>query len=154
MTHRTQKLSKLRRRAHQARGVKFGTARKSSGSGRQLNQIFQIVRDLFKEKLIDWGVRLEHSSVWIFREFRTGLVGKLSLFRILRPIVLSCVSSVSPLTDCLCFFRVLFVLSGKLYVQKRTMIKDYCPGYYDPTAGGVVQFEESYEHVLSAWKHI
>jgi len=25
------------------------------------------------------------------------------------------------------------------------MIKDYCPGYLDPMAGGVVQFGESYE---------
>lgn len=31
------------------------------------------------------------------------------------------------------------------YVQKRTMIKDYCPGYYDPAPGGVVAAGESYE---------
>ncbi|CAM9686298.1 unnamed protein product [Choristocarpus tenellus] len=33
----------------------------------------------------------------------------------------------------------------KLWVQKRTMIKDYCPGYLDPTAGGVVGADETYE---------
>lgn len=31
------------------------------------------------------------------------------------------------------------------YVQKRSMLKDYCPGYYDPTPGGVVAAGESYE---------
>ncbi|DBA00813.1 TPA: hypothetical protein N0F65_004718 [Lagenidium giganteum] len=35
--------------------------------------------------------------------------------------------------------------SGKFYVQRRTMIKDYCPGFLDPMAGGVVQFGESME---------
>ena len=30
------------------------------------------------------------------------------------------------------------------YVQKRSMIKDYCPGYFDPTPGGVVAAGESY----------
>ncbi|KAJ0393577.1 hypothetical protein P43SY_005146 [Pythium insidiosum] len=34
---------------------------------------------------------------------------------------------------------------GKYYVQRRTMIKDYCPGYLDPMAGGVVQFGETFE---------
>ena len=29
------------------------------------------------------------------------------------------------------------------YVQKRSMLKDYCPGYYDPTPGGVVDAGES-----------
>lgn len=32
--------------------------------------------------------------------------------------------------------------SGKYYVQRRTMIKDYCPGMLDPMAGGVVQYGE------------
>ncbi|KAI9988566.1 hypothetical protein PInf_022003 [Phytophthora infestans] len=32
--------------------------------------------------------------------------------------------------------------SGKYYVQRRTMIKDYCPGKLDPMAGGVVQYGE------------
>lgn len=27
---------------------------------------------------------------------------------------------------------------GEYYVQKRTMLKDYCPGYYEVVAGGVV----------------
>lgn len=31
------------------------------------------------------------------------------------------------------------------YVQKRSMLKDYCPGYFDPTPGGVVASGESYE---------
>lgn len=31
------------------------------------------------------------------------------------------------------------------YVQKRSMLKDYCPGYYDPAPGGVVAAGESYE---------
>jgi len=31
------------------------------------------------------------------------------------------------------------------YVQKRSSIKDYCPGFYDPTPGGVVAAGESYE---------
>mmetsp|Transcript_9679 Transcript_9679/g.13231 ORF Transcript_9679/g.13231 Transcript_9679/m.13231 type:complete len:212 (-) Transcript_9679:110-745(-) len=32
------------------------------------------------------------------------------------------------------------------YVQKRSALKDYCPGYYDPNPGGVVAAGESYEH--------
>eukprot|EP00752_Nemacystus_decipiens_P003864 g3555.t1 len=32
-----------------------------------------------------------------------------------------------------------------LWVQKRTMIKDYCPGLLDPSTGGVVGHGESYE---------
>jgi isopentenyldiphosphate isomerase len=31
------------------------------------------------------------------------------------------------------------------YVQKRSMLKDYCPGFFDPTPGGVVAAGESYE---------
>jgi isopentenyldiphosphate isomerase len=31
------------------------------------------------------------------------------------------------------------------YVQKRSELKDYCPGFYDPTPGGVVAAGESYE---------
>ena len=34
---------------------------------------------------------------------------------------------------------------GKYAVQKRTTIKDYCPGYFDPVTGGVVSAGESYE---------
>uniref|UniRef100_A0AAV1UT03 Nudix hydrolase domain-containing protein n=1 Tax=Peronospora matthiolae TaxID=2874970 RepID=A0AAV1UT03_9STRA len=33
--------------------------------------------------------------------------------------------------------------SEQYYVQRRTMIKDYCPGMLDPMTGGVVQFGES-----------
>lgn len=31
------------------------------------------------------------------------------------------------------------------YVQKRSTLKDYCPGFFDPTPGGVVAAGESYE---------
>ena len=31
------------------------------------------------------------------------------------------------------------------YVQKRSLLKDYCPGFFDPTPGGVVAAGESYE---------
>ncbi|OQR81416.1 hypothetical protein THRCLA_11752 [Thraustotheca clavata] len=34
---------------------------------------------------------------------------------------------------------------GEFYVQRRTLIKDYCPGFLDPMAGGVVQFGESFQ---------
>ena len=34
---------------------------------------------------------------------------------------------------------------GELYVQRRTLMKDYCPGKLDPFSGGVVQFQETYE---------
>jgi isopentenyldiphosphate isomerase len=32
------------------------------------------------------------------------------------------------------------------YVQKRSLLKDYCPGFLDPTPGGVVAAGESYEY--------
>ncbi len=32
------------------------------------------------------------------------------------------------------------------YVQKRSSLKDYCPGYFDPCPGGVVAAGESYEY--------
>lgn len=35
--------------------------------------------------------------------------------------------------------------SGYFYVQKRSILKDYCPGYWDPTPGGVVGAGETYE---------
>ena len=35
--------------------------------------------------------------------------------------------------------------SGYFLVQKRSNLKDYCPGYWDPTPGGVVAAGESYE---------
>lgn len=31
------------------------------------------------------------------------------------------------------------------YVQKRSALKDYCPGFFDPTPGGVVAAGESYK---------
>lgn len=48
-------------------------------------------------------------------------------------------------TDCFLLLLLLLLLlySGKFFVQRRTMIKDYCPGMLDPMAGGVVQFGES-----------
>ena len=39
--------------------------------------------------------------------------------------------------------------NGYFYVQKRSAIKDYCPGYFDPTPGGVVAAGESYEETNS-----
>jgi|EP00945_MAST-04E_sp_MAST-4E-sp1_P003719 dephospho-CoA kinase len=35
--------------------------------------------------------------------------------------------------------------SKQLYVQERTLLKDYCPGYLDPVTGGVVAANETYE---------
>eukprot|EP00743_Colponemidia_sp_Colp-15_P010038 GILK01011019.1.p1 GENE.GILK01011019.1~~GILK01011019.1.p1 ORF type:complete len:181 (-),score=22.99 GILK01011019.1:201-743(-) len=34
---------------------------------------------------------------------------------------------------------------GQLYVQKRTLTKDYCPGWFDVCSGGVLQYGETYE---------
>ena len=34
--------------------------------------------------------------------------------------------------------------TGELLVQKRTMVKDYCPGYFDVASGGIVGAGESY----------
>lgn len=42
-------------------------------------------------------------------------------------------------------YILVFNSQGELYVQKRTMIKDIFPGYYDIAAGGVVLAGESYE---------
>lgn len=42
-------------------------------------------------------------------------------------------------------YILVFNSQGDLYVQKRTMIKDIFPGYYDPAAGGVVLAGESYD---------
>jgi 8-oxo-dGTP pyrophosphatase MutT (NUDIX family) len=33
----------------------------------------------------------------------------------------------------------------ELYIHQRTMTKDFCPGYYDVVAGGVVQYGETYQ---------
>ena len=45
-------------------------------------------------------------------------------------------------------YRVTFILvfnhAGDLLVQTRTPSKDWCPGYYDLAAGGIVQFDEDY----------
>jgi 8-oxo-dGTP pyrophosphatase MutT (NUDIX family) len=42
-------------------------------------------------------------------------------------------------------YILVFNSQGELFVQKRTMIKDIYPGYYDPCTGGVVLHGESYE---------
>ena len=46
-------------------------------------------------------------------------------------------------------YRVTYILvfnsSGDILVQKRTDTKDWCPGRYDLAAGGIIQFDESYE---------
>lgn len=41
----------------------------------------------------------------------------------------------------------IFILTSdnKFHVQKRTMTKKWCPGYWDIVSGGVVQHNESYE---------
>jgi isopentenyldiphosphate isomerase len=44
-----------------------------------------------------------------------------------------------------CAYILVFNSRGELYVQKRTVIKDIYPGYWDPAAGGVMQVGESYE---------
>jgi len=42
-------------------------------------------------------------------------------------------------------YILVFNGEGRLFVQKRTMIKDIYPGYYDIAAGGVVLAGESYD---------
>lgn len=42
-------------------------------------------------------------------------------------------------------YILVFNPQGELFVHKRTMTKDVCPGYYDVVAGGVVLAGESYE---------
>lgn len=37
-------------------------------------------------------------------------------------------------------------------VQKRTDIKDYCPGYWDPCTGGVLEQGEEYDLVCKKQK--
>ena len=49
-------------------------------------------------------------------------------------------------------YILVFNSQGELFVQKRTMIKDIYPGYYDPCTGGVVLHGESYE--LSAAREL
>ena len=39
----------------------------------------------------------------------------------------------------------MFNSRGELQVQKRTVIKDIYPGFWDPAAGGVMQVGETYE---------
>ena len=42
-------------------------------------------------------------------------------------------------------YILVFNSRGELYVQKRTLIKDVFPGYFDVAAGGVVLARETYE---------
>lgn len=42
-------------------------------------------------------------------------------------------------------FVLVFNARDELYVQRRTLTKDICPGFYDPAAGGVVLSGESCE---------
>ncbi len=42
-------------------------------------------------------------------------------------------------------YILVFNSNRELYVQKRTLIKDIYPGFWDPAAGGVVAAGESYE---------
>ena len=44
-----------------------------------------------------------------------------------------------------CSYILVFNSRGELQVQKRTVIKDIYPGYWDPAAGGVMQVGETYE---------
>jgi isopentenyldiphosphate isomerase len=42
-------------------------------------------------------------------------------------------------------YITIFNPSGEILVQKRSMKKDVYPGYFDPTTGGVVVENETYE---------
>ena len=42
-------------------------------------------------------------------------------------------------------YILVFNQKGEVFVHKRTLTKDVCPGYYDVVAGGVVLADESYE---------
>ena len=46
-------------------------------------------------------------------------------------------------------YRVTYVLvfnsRGEILVQQRTDSKDWCPGMFDLAAGGIIQYDESYE---------
>jgi 8-oxo-dGTP pyrophosphatase MutT (NUDIX family) len=42
-------------------------------------------------------------------------------------------------------YILVFDTGGRLYLQKRTVIKDIYPGYYDVAAGGVVLAGETYD---------
>ena len=53
-------------------------------------------------------------------------------------------------------YRVTYILvfnrAGEILVQKRTDIKDWCPGRFDLAAGGIIQYDESYD--LSAAREL
>ncbi len=50
-------------------------------------------------------------------------------------------------------YIVLADSQGKFYVEKRTLIKDYCPGMLDACIGGVMQAEED-DIILSAHREL
>ncbi len=53
-------------------------------------------------------------------------------------------------------YRVTYILvfnaAGQVLIQRRTDSKDWCPGRYDLAAGGIIQFDESYN--LSAEREL
>jgi len=49
-------------------------------------------------------------------------------------------------------YSLVFNQAGEVLVQQRTDTKDWCPGMYDLAAGGIVQYDESYE--LSASREL
>ncbi len=53
-------------------------------------------------------------------------------------------------------YRVTYILvfnaAGEILIQRRTPIKDWCPDRYDMAAGGIIQFDESYD--LSAKREL
>lgn len=49
-------------------------------------------------------------------------------------------------------YILVFNLAGEVLVQRRTDSKDWCPGRYDLAAGGIIQFDESYN--LSAEREL
>ena len=44
-----------------------------------------------------------------------------------------------------CTYAFVRTSGNYFYVQRRSMLKDYCPGFLDPTPGGVMAAGESYE---------
>lgn len=52
-----------------------------------------------------------------------------------------------------CSYILVFNSRGELWVQKRTIIKDIYPGYWDPAAGGVMQVGETYEESAAREAH-
>lgn len=51
-----------------------------------------------------------------------------------------------------CTYIFLYNSHKQLYVQKRTMIKDYCPGYWDLVTGGIINYGE--DELESAFREL